>query len=272
MDHVNPWVDAAEMMRLAEALLAPPLAPPRAPEDAGFGGEFVGYVSPAITLESHLLEFPSSQQHSSNDPILTPDVIGHSPVATIQSEAKMFTDPLPSAVPPAHSPSSFEKNLAPPHLYGSNTDQAIPVHPWPSSSSPVPITPPVPIANPIPATPAPAPTLERLVHFRAIMQQHFGTKGLFILDKDGNAIFDDADHGKLYFMARSLALASKNQQDDIGNVHVRVGSTTTLVVIPAETLLGKIVLGFLVDHAIPRQALPHIVRALHSAISPTQAR
>jgi hypothetical protein len=131
--------------------------------------------------------------------------------------------------------------------------------------------PPLAMIPPTIATPSPSLLFERLGHFRAILRQHFGVRGVFLLDQHGKAIFDDSDHGKLYFMARSLAFATKTHRDEIGNVHVRVGSTTSLVVIPADTAAGKIVLGLVVYHAIPPEALPHIVTALHAAVSSPQA-
>lgn len=278
MDHVNPWVDAAEMMRLAEALLASPLITPRAPADAGFGGEFVGY-------EPQTNDMRSSQQILQSGNLQIPITTEHSSLPAMRSEAKMSSDPLPSLPSPELANSSFQNRLATTNpQFNKPSESAITQHPWSISALPTQIHPPVPIAPPLqtaippvvvapPASGASNSTLilERLVHFRAVLRQHFGTRGVFLLDQNGKAIFDDADHGKLYFMARSLAFASKNHPDEIGNVHVRVGSTTSLVVIPADTAVGKIVLGLVVDQAIPTEALPHILRALHAAVSSTQA-
>lgn len=45
MDPINPWVDAAEVRRLAERLLAPAHQPDPSIRDAGFDAHFIGYAS-----------------------------------------------------------------------------------------------------------------------------------------------------------------------------------------------------------------------------------
>lgn len=43
MDTLQPWVDAAEIRRLAESLMSVPARTALATEDAGFAGDFVGF-------------------------------------------------------------------------------------------------------------------------------------------------------------------------------------------------------------------------------------
>lgn len=279
MDPLNPWVDAAEMMRLAEALLAPPPAQTRAPEDAGFGGDFIGYAPQATApVSQQVTALPLSPipipaptpSPASAQPYLPPSIL-ETPQAPPQlAAAPPQTIPLPHhtrPIAPVSSPIPTPAATIPPSSDISMTE-VTPVAEVPPVSAVV--APPEPAAPLAPATKSRGPFLERMVHFCAMMHQHLAAKGVFILDKDGAVIYDDANHGKLYFMARSLALAAKNPHDNTGNVHVRVGSTTTLVVIPAATVFGKMVLGILVDHALPADVIPQIVRTLHNAVSPPQ--
>jgi hypothetical protein len=149
------------------------------------------------------------------------------------------------------------------------------------TAAPAAATPPLPVttvAMQAPARPAPSthtapvkvrgPFLERMDRFRDGLHGHFAVKGVFILDKDGSVIFDDGDHSRLHFMARSLAIAAKKSADVPGNVHVKVGSTRMLEVIPIDTVFGRIVLGLLVEQPLARDSVVRIVKALQSIVAP----
>jgi hypothetical protein len=95
-----------------------------------------------------------------------------------------------------------------------------------------------------PASPDPrGPFLERIRRFRDWMHQQFSASGIFILDREGAVIFDEGDHSRMHFLARSLALASRRPGASAGNVHVKIGAGITLEVIPVETPYGCLVLG-----------------------------
>lgn len=106
--------------------------------------------------------------------------------------------------------------------------------------------------------------------FRDGLHAQFGAKGVFILDKEGSVIFDESDHSRLHFMARSLAMAAKKSNDGPGNVHVKVGSTTMLEVIPVDTVFGRMVLGLLVENPLSSEAVIRIIQALQGAVAPPQ--
>lgn len=114
------------------------------------------------------------------------------------------------------------------------------------------------------------PFIERTLRFLDGLHAQFGSKGVFILDKEGSVIFDESDHSRLHFMARSLATAPKKHNAGPGNFHVKVGSTTMLEVIPVDTAFGRIVLGLLVEKALSSEAIIHIIQALKSAVAPPQ--
>jgi hypothetical protein len=100
------------------------------------------------------------------------------------------------------------------------------------------------------------------------MAGQFNAGGLFILDREGSVIFDEGTHGRLHFLARSLALASRRPGASAGNVHVKIGAGTTLEVIPVETPYGCLVLGAVVPETLPPEAVQAIMNALAAIASP----
>jgi hypothetical protein len=100
------------------------------------------------------------------------------------------------------------------------------------------------------------------------MRQNFKASEIFILDREGLVIFDDSNHGRLHFLARSLALASTRPGAASGNVHVKIGSDTTFEVIPVNTPYGWLVLGAVVPEALGQPAVTAVMRALTVVASP----
>lgn len=151
----------------------------------------------------------------------------------------------------------------------------------PTAASPLP-SPPPPIREIAPAPPleqapsAPAeypasargPFLERIQRFRDWMRHQFSATGIFILDREGTVIFDESSHGRLHFLARSLALASRRPGATGGNVHVKIGAGATLEVVPVDTAYGCLVLGAVVPEALAPQAVAAVMDALAQVASP----
>lgn len=77
-------------------------------------------------------------------------------------------------------------------------------------------------------------------------------------------IFDESGHGRLHFMARNLAIASRGS----GNIHVKIGPSAILEVIPCETPYGRIVLGALLPDALPSEHIQTITEVLIQTASP----
>jgi hypothetical protein len=247
MDPINAWVDADELKRLAESLLAPPQKPQTPPDDAGFGGDFIGFASQKMqpSIKSPPSDIPSSPQPYSPHSTLTANAVVS---ATVH--------PHPSGVAPTPTPA-----MAAPSPPINTIALASPF----KKMSPATESKPVLETNPQEAFRG------RMVNFWNLLRHHLSIKGLFILDKNGVPIFDDSDHGKLYFMARSLANTAKSTPDGMGNIQVRVGSTLTLVVIAVETAFGKMILGLLSENSLAPELYPKITNALHSAIAPPSA-
>lgn len=196
MDPLQPWVDAQEMKRLAEALMSTPARMHDVPPDAGFNGDFVGFAEDS-------------------------------------SEEKKSPPPAKPSLPPT-------TDLA------RNGDAVV------SNDSRV-----------------RGPLLDCLRRFHEWLQAQGHTQGLFVLDEVGDLLFDDADHGRLHFVARSMAKAAKQSPQGGGRVQVKIGSVGLLEVIPVETLHGRLVLAMIVDHPLSSAEVTSLITALHHAVAPT---
>lgn len=208
MNPINPWLDPAEVRRLAELLMNPVRDPTVSVADAGFDAAFVGYAS-----ETRAAPTPDSP------PIRT------SPVFSAHPAEMKALEPTPSAITAGSIPTS-----------------------------------------------ARGPFLERIQRFRDWMVHHFSATGLFILDREGSVIFDESHHGRLHFLARSLALASRRQGSSSGNVHVKIGAGATLEVIPVDTAYGCLVLGTVVPDALPPDSVAAVMKALAQVAAPPGAQ
>jgi hypothetical protein len=206
MDPLQPWVDAQEMRRLAEALMTSPVRTLETSSDAGFNGDFVGFADDKTSA----------------------------PAVPVPAEEKTPTPPAATV---------FTAPAEPPRV-------AAPA-----------VT---------PTTRVRGPFLERLSRFREWLLARGRVQGLFVLDTDGAVIFDDGDHERLHFMARSLAMAAKRSPEGWSHVHMKVGSTGLLEVIPIETVYGRMVLGLIVEHPLDAADVSPLTAALQQAVAPPQ--
>ncbi len=141
---------------------------------------------------------------------------------------------------------------------GPPQQQPITPPPPPAPSPFIPVPEPAPaVIQPTPENPATArgPFLDRITRLRDWMHDHFSATGIFILDREGAVIFDESHHGRLHFLARSLALASRRPGTTASNVHVKIGADSTLEVIPVDTAYGCLVLGAVVPESLDPQAV-----------------
>ncbi len=145
-------------------------------------------------------------------------------------------------------------------------------------AAPPPLPAPVRIVEPpvsTPPTPPPetqttarGPFLDRITRFRDWMRDNFAATGVFILDREGAVIFDESSHGRLHFLARSLALASRRPGSSGGNVHVKIGAGATLEVIPVDTAYGCLVLGAVVPDSLDPPSVLAVMKALALVAAP----
>lgn len=112
------------------------------------------------------------------------------------------------------------------------------------------------------------PFLQRVQRFRSWLREQFGVRGMFLLDREGTAIFDDGVPENLQALARNLAQASRVTADAGSNVHVKVGAGATLEVVPVDTHYGVIVLGAIVPQAVSPRGVALIVDGLRRTAMP----
>lgn len=154
-----------------------------------------------------------------------------------------------------------EARPSPPESWHEPKPEAAPAQ-QEAASPPAAVPPP-----PVEAT-ARGPFLSRIQRFRDWMHHNFSATGVFILDREGSVIFDESNHGRLHFLARSLAHASGRPGASTRNVHVKIGAGATLEVIPVDTPYGHLVLGAVVPETLAPNALTAIMDALNQVASP----
>lgn len=243
MDQVNPWLDPSEVRHLAEQLLRP-VAPARlAAADPGFDKAFVGFTNP----NRQSVETLPPEEEATPTPPLYQAAPPQAPTAKIPPGIIVTNEPEPAPSAPEPEP----------------TQRTIPNLPKPVREEEQAFT---------PAPPQSAPTktrfLKRIEIFRNWLAKNFNATDIFILDREGKVIFDESGHGRLHFMARNLALASRNTEVQGGNVHVKIGPEAILEVIPCETPYGRIVLGALVPEPLAAQHVGTITEVLVQTASP----
>lgn len=245
MDPIYPWLDPVEVRRLADRLMRPTREPVVTVTEAGFGDAFIGFAS-----DQPLADAPVSAptrvtpEVSQIPPPLPPQVRESVPQSQISSPAAV---PQPAPAPQAARPVQPEPVAAPPFI-------AVP----PTTSQPAENR----------ATTARGPFLDKITRFRDWMRHNFSATGIFILDREGSVIFDESSHGRLHFMARSLALASRRPGASTGNVHVKIGADATLEVIPVDTAYGCLVLGAVVSEPLDPPSVNAVMEALAQVASP----
>ncbi len=280
MDPIYPWLDPIEVRNLANQLLRPVKQPIVSVSDAGFSEAFVGFASdrsvplpaPFETVIDPAPPFEAIVDPPSPQPAPPPfqAVIDPSPpftaIGKIPREPAPTLEPVPTPEPvpmlepeptPEPEPSTAKQDpTSEPALRREPPPIAIKIEETTADSSPD------------PAILALGPPLARIQRFRDWMAHHFEATGIFILDRDGTVIFDESSHGRLHFLARSLALSSRRPGTTAGNVHVKIGAGATLEVIPVETANGSLVLGAVVPTALSPTAIAAVMQALSEIASP----
>jgi hypothetical protein len=249
MDPIYPWLDPVEVRHLADQLLRPVKQPAVSLSDAGFNDAFVGFASD-----------PSFPQTTSPP---------FEAVTETSPPLEVVIDPSPpfiavGKIPREPGPDELSEPSPAPPLPDDPIQETEP----PPEQATAPAVSEDPASLPEPAIPARGPFLERIQYFRDWMRHHFDATGIFILDREGIVIFDESNHGRLHFLARSLALASRRPGATAGNVHVKIGAGATLEVIPVETAYGCLVLGAVVPDSMDPTAVAAVMTALSEVASP----
>lgn len=237
MDPVQPWIDADEVRRLAGQLLkrsAPPVVADR--PDAGFGPSFEGFVrehgGSAVPAEP---AEPASRRR-----VESARAAGGE--ASPEPGASHHDDPARPFLPAgALAEPAAEQQVEAPAAGGAGAGVRR------------------------------GRLLSRFEAFRSWLLRQSGGHGAFILDRDGNPVIDDPKYAKLHFLARSLAQAYRPVSNRAGNVHVRIGSDLYLVVVPASTVFGTLVLGAVLSKPLSAAAVEVTAKALVEAARPGEA-
>ena len=121
---------------------------------------------------------------------------------------------------------------------------------------------PVPVMVPVPemtaATPR-EPYDERFHAFHNWMSAQFSVSEIFILDSQGEVIFNSGVHDRLCSLVRGLASAPHKPT---ANVRLKITATRTLEIIPVEITSGRILLGALVPKALSVVAVQSVMTEL----------
>ena len=304
MDPLQPWLDAKEVRRLAEGLLAPPPEVEQAAVDAAYGEVFEGFAGgddtptlakpgeTVVVASSYKQEVPpaphktedKAEDDGSADDALsqqvdTPNVEVSNPVEDTEEPAQT-TEPIATQVDsPFHI--SVNQNHSKADVMaakvGSQDDKAtkataleVPV----SSSDTVKESSPSPVDNdePIRKLDARGPFLSRIRQFSQVIREDLGAKAMFLIDVNGQILLDEVENAKLIQVARTLANASQraNRQSAgaaaVGNLHVKIGASSTLEVIPVDSRYGLLILGVIFPGPIGAVRVMQVADELHRTI------
>lgn len=238
MDPIESWMDAESVRRVARQLLSPSARPDvETAADAGFDDEFVGFAPSAMARP---VAAPPVESAPEPEPVRPPDVAPQSP-------------PEPQAEVPVDAPAPGPAPTVEPEPQPASEPEAKPFL----------------AASENPEEPR-GPLAARMERLREWLVDKYGARGAFVLDRDGEPVLDDERFTKLHFLARSLAQAYRPVQGEAGNVHVKIGSESYLVVVPAETAFGCLVLGVILPGPLEAPAVAAVLEGLEICARPVR--
>lgn len=129
-------------------------------------------------------------------------------------------------------------------------------------------------AIPAPAVELPLPIAEpptfpqRADRFQEWMRETYHATEIFLLDGDGQLIFDDSSHGRLHFLARSLANKTGGPG---GNVRLQINAGSTVELIPLRTENSVVILAAVVPKALSQSDVEAVRKSLAGIWTPAVA-
>ena len=314
MDPLQPWLDAKEVRRLAEGLLAAPPEVEEAAVDAAYGEVFEGFAGAGDAPDLTKLEFEAKHQ------AIASEVVKKSvaPVSSQAEEPKGSSSGATSAElvavtttkvheEPKPASESLGASVDSPFQVSSNQqhsvtdvmavkaklkEDSVEVYKLPSAdddsktamakkTSPAKATPhesgdPDEPDEPIRRLQAKGPFLSRIRQFSQVIREDLGAKAMFLIDVNGQILLDEVENPKLIQVARTLANASQraNRQSAgaaaVGNLHVKIGASSTLEVIPVDGRYGLLILGVVFPGPIGAVRVMQVADELHRTIEPSQ--
>ena len=228
MDPIQSWLDADEVRRMAEDLMAP-VARINQDSDTGFGENFEGFTGEKS-------EENESPQEASSPTNVVVETEGIPDIEFVSSEQNTH-DSVKVGV---GSLLADARRLA----EGSGMLSSIP------SNSPVRVE----VSDKVPdsetSTKAHSVVSEdedllsgRLQKFNYLLRGQAGVRGMFLMDSEGEILMDEIGNVKLIQLVRSLVKASNTGVSGSESVHVKIAASTTLEMIPCESRHGQLTLG-----------------------------
>lgn len=105
--------------------------------------------------------------------------------------------------------------------------------------------------------------LAQLPKFQDWLVSKFSAKGVFLVDHEGDVVFDESSLDRLHFTARSLMISSKITGTCASHVRIKITSDSVLELIPADSSTqGKFVVGVLVAQALNLESIHEVVAKL----------
>ncbi|BDS06664.1 hypothetical protein NT6N_17040 [Oceaniferula spumae] len=118
------------------------------------------------------------------------------------------------------------------------------------------------------------PFLTRLKRFSGLLRERLDARSMFLIDNEGQILIDEVGNAKLVQVARTLANASHtaarqtNGAADVGNLHVKIGASATLEVIPCRSRYGLLILGVVCDAPLGAERVRQVAEYLAKTVDP----
>ena len=248
MDPLQPWLDAKEVRRLAEGLLAPPPEVEEAAVDAAYGEVFEGFAggddTPTLAKPSEATVVDSPDKHEvqsapqplhkaedkaedkavdegSIDDALpqqadTPNIEVTSP-SEVAEESAQTVEPIAAQVDSPFHISANQNHSAADVIAAKfdsqedKTTKATVSKISVSGSDNIDVASPSSVDSdePIRKLDARGPFLSRIRQFSQVVREDLGAKAMFLIDVNGQILLDEVENAKLIQVARTLANASQ---------------------------------------------------------------
>lgn len=244
MDPLQPWLDAKEVRRLAEGLLAPPPEVEEAAVDAAYGEVFEGFAgdddTPTLAKpsEAAVVDSPDKQEvqsapqplHKTEDKAVdegsiddalpqqadTPNIEVTSP-SEVAEESAQTVEPIAAQVDSPFHISANQNHSAADVMAAKfdsqedKTTNATASEISVSASDNIDVASPSPVDSdePIRKLDARGPFLSRIRQFSQVVREDLGAKAMFLIDVNGQILLDEVENAKLIQVARTLANASQ---------------------------------------------------------------
>jgi len=244
MDPLQPWLDAKEVRRLAEGLLAPPPEVEEAAVDAAYGEVFEGFAgdddTPALAKpsEAAVVDSPDKQEvqsapqplHKAEDKavdegsiddalpqqadtpnieVTSPSEVAEEPARTVEPIAAQVDSPFHISANQNHSAADVMAAKFDSEEDKTTKATASKISVSGSDNIDVASLPPVDSDEPIRKLKARGPFLSRIRQFSQVVREDLGAKAMFLIDVNGQILLDEVENAKLIQVARTLANASQ---------------------------------------------------------------